>query len=93
MTKGKRKHGLSFSDMHDKKLFFGYFTLGRIGSHEKDRGFVFLVVVLWFYGFIDVFPLPFPLGDRTGTSLGSVLTLVFSFFNIWYWVPPGLIFL
>ena len=94
MTKGKRKHGLSSSDIHDKKLFFRYFTLGGIGSPEKDWGFVFFVgggsVV---YSFIDVFPLPFPLRDRMGTSLGSVLTLVSSFFNVWYWVPPGLIFL
>ena len=93
MTKGKRKHGLGSSNIHDKKkLFFRYFTLGGIGSPEKDQDFVFFVggnsVV---YGFIDVFPLPFPLGDRTGTSLDSVLTLVSSFLNIWYWVPPGLI--
>ena len=92
MTKGIRKHGLSSSDIHDKKLFFRYFTSGGSGSPEKDRGFVFFVgsgsVV---YIFIDVFPLPFPLRVCTGTSMGSVLTLVSSFFNIWYWVPPGLI--
>ena len=92
MTKGIRKHGLSSSDIHNKKLFVGYFTLGGSGRPEKDWGFVFFVgggsVV---YSFIDVFPLPFPLGDHTGTSLGSVLTLVSSFFDIWYWVPPGLI--
>ena len=86
MTEGIRKH------IHDNKLSFRYFTLGGSGSPEKDRGFVFFVgggsVV---YSFIDVFPLPFPLGDCTGTSLGSVLTLVSSFFTIWYWVPPGLI--
>ena len=92
ITKGIRKHGLSFGDIHDKKLFFRYFTLGGNGSPEKDQGFVFFVgggsVA---YVFIDVFPLPFPLGVRMGTSLGSVLTLVSSFFNVWYWVPPGLI--
>ena len=83
MTKGKRKHVLRSSDIHDKKLFFRYITLGGIGSPEKDGGFVIFVgsgsVV---YGFIDVFPLPFPLRDRMGTLLGSVLTLVSSFFNV-----------
>ena len=81
MTKWKSKHGLSFRDMRDKKLFFRYFTLGGIGSPEKDRGFVFFCGGD-IYGFIDVFPLPFPLRDHMGTSLGSVLTLVSSFFNI-----------
>ena len=43
MTKGIRKHGVSFSNIHDKKLFFGYFTLGGSGSPEKDWGFVLLL--------------------------------------------------
>ena len=92
ITKGKRKYGLGFSDIHGKKLFFGYFTLGRFVSPEKDWGFVFLVGGgSEVHVFTDVFPLPFPLGVRTGTSLGSVLILVSSFFKVWHWVPPGLI--
>ena len=92
MTKGIRKHGVSSSDIHDKKLFFRYFTLGGSGSPEKDWGFVFFVGGgSEVHIFTDVFPLPFPVRVRTGTSLGPVLSLVSSFFNVWYWVPPGLI--
>ena len=44
MTKRIRKHGISFSNIHDKKLFFGYFTLGGSGTPEKDQGFVLLML-------------------------------------------------
>ena len=67
-----------------KKLLIGYFALGIFGNPEKDRGFVFLlVVVVWFMSAV-ILPLPFPLGVCMGTSLGSVLTLVSSFFRVWY---------
>ena len=45
LTKGKRKYGLDSCDIHGKKLFFGYFTLGIFGSPEKDQGFVMLMLV------------------------------------------------
>ena len=44
VTKGKRKYRLGSSNTHDKKLFFGYFTLGGSGSPEKDWGFVLLML-------------------------------------------------
>ena len=49
IVKIKRELGLTFSNIHGKKLFIGYFALGIFGSPEKDWGFVFLlVVVVWF---------------------------------------------
>ena len=44
IVKRKKKYGLDSSDIHGKKLFFGYFALGIFGSPEKDWGFVLLML-------------------------------------------------
>ena len=55
-----------------------------------------LLLVVTVYFFLDVFPLPFPLGFGVGTfRLGSNLTSTFavsSFLWVWYCVLPGWIF-
>ena len=76
---------------YGKKLFIGYFALGIFGSPEKDLGFVFLGGDRELYIRIVVLPLPLPLGVCIWTPLGSVLTLMSSFFKVWYWVPRGII--